>query len=144
MGISALAESILPYVAASLPYLAQSGKDIADTIRKTLVEKVGKGMVDGVCKLWSRIKGSESASKAAERLAADPNNAKKQTALEVEIEDLLNADAAFAAELFKLLEAAGTKVGGNIAAASGTGAVAVGGNSSGSVTTNVNIPNDKS
>jgi hypothetical protein len=34
---------------------------------------------------------------------------------------LLKADAAFAAELQKLLESAGVKVGGNIANASGTG-----------------------
>jgi hypothetical protein len=143
MDLSALAGAALPSLTAALPYLVQSGKDVAETVRKTLVEKVGKGVADVACKLWSRIAGSESAKKAAERVASDAENAKKQNALEVEIEDLLKADTTFAAELQKLLESAGTKVGGNVATASGAGAVAVGGNSSGNISTNVNTRSDK-
>ncbi len=143
MDFSALAAATIPGLTVALPYLVQTGKDVAESVRKTLVEKVGKGIADAACRLWSRIAGSDSAKKAAERVAADPENAKKQTALEVEIEELLKADTAFAAELQKLLECAGTKVGGNIATASGTGAVAVGGNSSGNINTNVNTRSDQ-
>jgi hypothetical protein len=133
-----LASSLVPPLIVALPDLLQAGKDVVEGTRKALIEKVGNGLAEGVCNLWSRISGSASAKKAAEWVAEDPENTKKQTALEVEIEDLLKADTAFATELKQLLEAAGTKIGGNIATASGTGAIAVGGNVGGSVTTNVN------
>lgn len=142
MDLSALAAASIPSLIAALPDLVQAGKDVAESVRKTLVNKVGKGVVDGVCKLWSRIVGSDSAKKAADQVASDPGDARKRAALEVEIEELLKADAAFAAELSKWLENVGTKVGGNVATASGSGAVAVGGNSSGSISTSVNARGD--
>jgi hypothetical protein len=143
MDLSALASSVLPYLAQALPPLIQAGKDVTEAVRKTLVDKIGKGAADIACKLWSRISGSVHARKAAEDVAADPSNAKKQAKLEVRIEDLLKADAAFAAELKQLLDAAGSNVGGNVATASGTGAVAVGGDVGGSVSTNVNTRPDE-
>lgn len=138
MDLSVLAASVLSLLAPVLPYLVKVGTDVTEATRKTLVEKIGKGAADVACKLWSRIRGSDTAKKAAERVADDPSDKRKQNALEVEIEDLLKADSTFAVELKQLLDADGPRIGGNLAIASGTGAIAVGGSVGGSVTTNVN------
>ncbi|MDB5307964.1 MAG: hypothetical protein JWO38_2166 [Gemmataceae bacterium] len=140
MDIIPNAAAILPYLLPALPVLVQTGKDITEVARKSLVDRIGKGASDVACRLWSRISGTESAKKAAERVAADPENSKKQTALEVEIDELLLADTAFVAEIRQLLAAIGTKIGGNVVNATGDGSVAVGGNVGGGVSTNVSSP----
>ena len=77
---------------------------------------------------------------SAEYNRLHPDSASFVTAL---YSDVLGRDPS-AAELKQLLAAAGTRVGGNTATASGTGAVAVGGNVGGSVSTNVNTRSDQS
>jgi hypothetical protein len=138
MDLSILTASLLPLLTPVLPVLVQAGTDIAEATRRTLVDKIGKGAADVACKLWSRISGSASATKAAERVANDPDNTKKQNALEVEIEDLLKADSDFAAELKQLLDVVDPRIVGNVVTASAPGAIAVGGNVRGNITTNVN------
>jgi hypothetical protein len=142
MDYSLLAGSILPYITDALPYLISTGTEVSESIHKTLVDKLGHGMVDGVCKLWSRIKDRDSAKKAAERVATDPKDQDNQSALKVEIKDLLRADSSFASELKQILAGIGPKVGGNVVTALGTGAVAVVGNVKGNITTNVNKHGD--
>jgi hypothetical protein len=137
MDLSVLAASVLSLLAPALPYLVKVGTDVTEATRKTLVDKIGKGAADVACKAWSRINGSPSAKEAAVQVAADPKDTEKQIELKVRVKDLLKADSAFATELKQLLDAADPKIG-NVATASGTGAIAVGGNVGGNVSTYVN------
>ncbi|HEY1187587.1 MAG TPA: hypothetical protein VGE74_08005 [Gemmata sp.] len=127
MNLSALAGAVLPYLVPVLPALVRAGANVTDAVRKTLTEAVGAG-ADIAAQVWEQIVNSPDAAKAAQRTAEDPNNAKKQAALELEIEELLKANAGFATKLAQLLEAADQKSGGNRVTVSGAGAVGVGGN----------------
>ncbi|MGA2408789.1 MAG: hypothetical protein ABSG46_00145 [Candidatus Binataceae bacterium] len=87
-------------VAALLPYLAAAAKKTA--------EKAGEAAYEGGAKLLAFLKGKltgENERKALARVESNPENADRQAALRVELEDLVERDAGFGGELETLLKA---------------------------------------
>lgn len=115
-----------------------------------LVEKVREHLPDGVGKVWDAIaaafKGNPAAETAVKDFVENPSDADNEAALRKEIKKVASADANFAAELEKLLKAAGDQTVANIlitgsgaaavgpgAVAAGAGGIAIGGNVEGGV-----------
>ena len=120
------------------PYLAKAGEKAA--------EKIGEKLPEAIGKVWNAIaakfKGRPAAVGAANELTAKPDDADNQEAFNVQLRKLLKDDPAFAAELERLLRAAGgdtiVNTGSGAVAthggvAAGAGGVAVGGNVDGAI-----------
>ncbi len=84
------------------PFLTKMGEKAA--------EEIGKGLPGAVGKLWNRIgrkfKGNPAAETAVKDAVANPKDEDNLAALRKEIKKALADDAAFAAEIEKLLEQA--------------------------------------
>jgi len=94
-------------------------------------EVVDEGVAQGLRALWdkvrSRFSADEQASGALDRLAEQPDNSRRQAALEDHLDELMRADSDFAASLAELAEEVRSGGFANIRVQD-AGAVAVGGN----------------
>jgi hypothetical protein len=105
-----LAQRVMPYLIPYLPQLIEAGKFVGGKA----LEKIVEGTTDAAWKfvkpwlgkLINRIEESPAALPVAEKVAFTPGNAKYQTALEVQLEDILAADPALAEEIARLLDQA--------------------------------------
>ena len=93
-------------------------------------EVLDEGIAERLRAVWdkvrNRLSGDDQASGALERLAEQPDNNRRQVALEDHLDEILQADAAFAASLTELVEQVGARSYGNIDVKD-AGAVAIGG-----------------
>lgn len=125
MEIAALTAFLAPF----LPHLARAGETVAQEAGKVLGEQA---WVHAKA-LWQRLRPSideaPSAKKAAERVAERPDDERAIGALELELEDLLKADAGLRADIEGLWDQARSA---NVVSASGERSVAVGKNVVGS------------
>lgn len=131
MDIPLLAEALTQMLAPALPYLVQGGQDLVADAGKTL----GTGAWERIKGLWARlqprVEEKPAAQEAAQDVAEAPEDADALGALRLQLKKILAEDQAFAAEIAKLVEAAGgpsvqATVQGSGAVAQGPGAVAAG------------------
>ena len=143
----AIATAITAALAPALPYLLKGTEEAA----KEAGKKLGSAVWDQCAKIWEllrpKVETSPSASKALERIVKEPERKDIQTAFQVEIEDILQAEPHLLAQLAELLRAAGdtqafhaSNIGdgavaqGERAVAAGKNGVAVGGDVHGNIT----------
>lgn len=109
MDVTALIQILAP----ALPFLVKVGDKALDGA----ITKMGEDSWDKAKGLWSKlspkVENDPVVKKAAEKVAADPDNTDRQTALKVALEDLLDEYPDLMAELVKLMEA-GTSNGGQV------------------------------
>ena len=102
-----LAPLVMPYLIRYLPQLIEAGKFVGGKA----LEKIVENSTDGAWKfakpwfgkLMGRIEESPAALPLAEKVALTPDNQKYQTALEVQLEDILSANPALAEEIARLI-----------------------------------------
>jgi len=118
-----LADALTTVLAPVMPYLVSGGGELVKEAGKALGEK-GPEWIKGLwAKLRPKVEEKPAAAEAVQDVAKAPEDADAQAALRLQLRKILEADAAFAAEIAKLLEAAGPKTS-NQAALQGSGAIA--------------------
>ena len=127
-----LADALTTFLAPAMPYLIHGGEKAVGEVGK----KIGEDGLEIAKKLWAKLRPKAEASprvkEAAEEVAVAPEDGDAQAALRLQIRKILEADPALAAELARLVEAAGPRttyqatVYGKGAIAQGKGAVAAG------------------
>ncbi len=131
MDIQLLAEALTQMLVPALPYLVQGGQDLVADAGKAL----GTGAWEKVKGLWERlyprVEERPIAKAAAQEVAKAPEDSEAVETLRRQLKRILEEDETFAAEIAKLLEAAGgpsftATVQGSGAVAQGPGAVAAG------------------
>jgi hypothetical protein len=118
-----LADALTTYLAPAMPYLVSGGGELVKEAGKTLGEKGPEWIKDLWAKLRPKVEEKPAAAEAVQDVAKAPEDADAQAALRLQLRKILEADAAFAAEIAKLLDAAGPKTS-NQAALQGSGAIA--------------------
>ena len=128
-----LVASTVTFLAPVLPYLLKAGEKAAEEAAKA----VGKGAWDCAkaiwTRLWPKVEAKEAAREAADDVAQNPDDADARATLRKQLTKLLEMDGGLAGEIARLLEE-GRKAGA-VVAASGDGAIAVGGNATGTFIT---------
>jgi hypothetical protein len=103
----ALAPLVMPYLIRYLPQLIEAGKFVSGKALEKIVENstddAWKFAKPWLGKLMGRIEESPAALPLAEKVALTPDNQKYQTALEVQLEDILSANPALAEEIARLI-----------------------------------------
>lgn len=127
-----LADTLTTMLAPALPFLVKGGEDVVRQAGK----KLGEEGLDLAKKLWGKLRPKAEASPvvqaAVDEVAATPDNADAQENLSLQLRRALKADPNLAAELERMIEAAGPRlshqatVHGSGAIAQGPGAVAAG------------------
>ena len=130
MDIQALAQQLVGFLAPFLPYLLKAGEEAAGEAGKKFGAEAWEQAKALWAKLRPRVEARPAAQEAAQDVAANPQNEGAQAALRWQLEKLLSADQALAAELARLWEEA--KAAGVTVVASGDRSVAIGGDVSGS------------
>ncbi len=130
MDSQTLAQQPVGFLAPFLPYLLKAGEEAAGEAGK----KFGAEAWERAKALWAKLRpqveARPAAQEAAQDVAANPQNEGAQAALRWQLEKLLSADRALAAEVARLwgeAQAAGVTV-----TASGDRSVAIGGSVGGS------------
>jgi hypothetical protein len=120
-----LADAVTTFLAPAMPYLVTGGKEVVEKAGKKLSEEG----LEVARKLWGKLRPKVEAAPmargAADEIAKAPDDPEAQETLSIQIRKILKADAALAAELTRLIEAAGQRTT-NQAALYGTGAIAQG------------------
>jgi hypothetical protein len=146
MDFGVLANALTIFLAPLLPYLVKAGEKGAEQ----LGEKLGAGAWEKVKALWGRLKpkmeAKEAAREAVDDVAANPESSGAKNSLEHQLQKLLSADPALAAEVAKLLaeikgdttyqaalQGDGAIAQGEGAVAAGKGGIAVGGDVHGGI-----------
>lgn len=127
-----LADTLTTFLAPAMPYLIKGGEDLMKQVGK----KLGEGGLELAKKLWQKLRPKADASPmakgAAEEVAAAPDNPDARATLRLQLQKILEADPALAAELASMVEGAGVKTTyqaanyGSGSIAQGPGAVAAG------------------
>jgi hypothetical protein len=105
-----LAAAALPYLVQYLPAMTEAGKFVGGKA----LEKVVENTTDEILKfarpwlgrLMGKIESTPTALKAAQRVAAAPENKDLQTALKVELTDILGENPDLAEEISRILDQA--------------------------------------
>ena len=101
MDITALMQILAP----ALPFLLKAGDKALDGA----ITKIGEDSWDKAKGLWSKlspkVENDPAVKKAAEKVAADPENPDRQVALKVALTDLLDENPDLVEELVKLMGA---------------------------------------
>jgi hypothetical protein len=143
MDVTTLASAVLPYLVRYLPAMTEAGKFVGgkalEKITENTTDKVWEIVQPWIGKLTGKIEDKPSALNAAQRVAVSPENEKYQTALEVELEDILTGDQALAEEIKRILDQA--KAGSKQVTADRSG-VAFGDNARGNITITGGIGGD--
>src|SRR5262245_60138403 len=131
-----LAPLVMPYLIRYLPQLIEAGKFVGGKALEKIVENstddAWKFAKPWFGKLMGRIEESPAALPLAEKVALTPDNQKYQTALEVQLEDILSANPALAEEIARLIGQAERE---NITVRQGDRAVFVKGDNTGVIMT---------
>lgn len=127
-----LADALTTFLAPAMPYLVSGGGELVKEAGETLAEKAPEWIKGLWAKLRPKVEEKPAAAEAVQDVAKAPEDADAQAALRIQLRKILEADAPFAAEVAKLIEAAGPKTSyqaelhGSGAIAQGTGNVVAG------------------
>lgn len=130
--LAVLAHDVTTYLTPYLPILLKKAGEAVAT--ETTKKGVGEAW-DATKALWTRMKSKveekTAALEAAEDVAKNPTTPKFQTALEIQLEKLLNEDHSFATEVEQLFNKAKEVSGSQVTAIHG--GIAFGDNAQGNV-----------
>lgn len=135
MEITALIQTIGPWLAASAPYLVKlrdiAGEEAIKEVVKEAVTKVGSRVWDSAQTVWQKLSGSSAdtktdVTKALRDVAALPGDEDTHAALRVQLKKLLLEDSALKEALSQLVTEI-EQSGGVTVTASGDRSVAIGG-----------------
>jgi hypothetical protein len=113
--------------AAITSLLVTYGRHLAGIASDVLDEGIAERLRAVWDKVRKRFSGDDQASGALERLAEQPDNSRRQAALEDHLDEIMHTDAEFTASLAELVEQVGSRSYDNIDVRD-AGAVAIGGN----------------
>lgn len=106
---------LVPHLPALLNKAAENV--VGEGAKKAVFEVVPSGVKAIWAKLWPKVETDPDAKSAADKVTIDPENAKRLTALEVAIEDLLTnlakSEPEWVASLQELLKSAETEAVAN-------------------------------
>ncbi|HEX6865099.1 MAG TPA: hypothetical protein VF414_19870 [Thermoanaerobaculia bacterium] len=109
MDIKLLADALVITLAPAMPYLVSGGTELVKKAGETIKEEG----LELAKKLWARLRPKVEekpiAEAAAKELAKAPEDSDAREALSSQLRKVLEGDASLAAELAKLLEAAGPR-----------------------------------
>lgn len=140
-----LSGSLLGVLGPTLPYLLEIGGATWDKAKEALGDKAVELAQAAWGKLRGKVEEKPAAREAAQDLAERPGDARAEGAFSLQLEKILAAEPTLAAELARLLEAAGERtwnqayvqgdgaIAQNGGVAAGKGGVAVGGDLHGGV-----------
>ena len=120
-----LADTLTTFLAPALPYLVSGGEGLVQEAGKKLGEDAPKVLEKLWAKLRPKVEEKPAADEAAHDVAKSPEDDRARTGLSIQLQKILEADSSFAAEIAKLLEAAGPKTTYH-AEVHGSGAIAQG------------------
>src|SRR6185295_13832735 len=107
--VKLLADTLTTFLAPAMPYLVSGGGELVQEAGK----KLGEGAPEILKSLWAKLRPKveekPAAAEAAQDVAKSPEDPDSQAALRVQLRKILEADSSLAAEIAKLLEAAGPK-----------------------------------
>jgi hypothetical protein len=131
MNFGQLAQDVTALLVPLLPYLKEAGGKVAEAVTHKLEASVWERAKALWGKLRPRVEAKESGREAVAKVIERPADSRARGALELQLEEMLAADAGFASEIAKLLEAVGPRAAwahlvGDGAIAQGPGAVAAG------------------
>jgi len=125
MDLKLLADTLTTFLAPALPALVSGGGELV----KEAGEKLGKDGPEMLKALWAKLRPKveekPSADEAVHDVVKAPEDAAAQGALNMQLRKILEADSFLAAEIAKILEAAGPKTSFH-AEVHGSGVVAQG------------------
>jgi hypothetical protein len=98
MGVGELAAAAVTLVG---PYVAKGAEELA--------KKVGGEVGSRVVKLWDAVRGRLAGKEALADVEAKPDDQRRWSALELQLEKALEADPEFRAEVTRLVEAIPTE-----------------------------------
>jgi hypothetical protein len=116
MDITALVNSIAPYVIMAAPYLKQlggaAGEEATKEISKQAAKKLGDGSWGLAKSIWQRFRGAKpethtAINSALSDVADNPDDADTHAALRVQLRKALKEDSALVDAIAKLLREAG-------------------------------------
>jgi hypothetical protein len=132
MDLKLLADALTTFLAPALPALVSGGGELV----KEAGEKLGKDSPEMLKALWAKLRPkveeTPAATVALQDVVKAPEDADAQVVLRVQLRKILEADSSLAAEIAKILEAAGpttsfhAEVHGSGAIAQGQGNVVAG------------------
>lgn len=135
MEITALVQTIGPWLAASAPYLIKlrdiAGEEAVKEVVKEAVTKVGSSVWDSAQAVWKKLSGSSAdaktdVTKALQDVAALPGDEDTHAALRVQLKKLLSEDSPLKEALSQMVTE--IEQSGNVTVtASGDRSVAIGG-----------------
>lgn len=109
MDLKILADALTTFLAPAMPYLVSGGTELV----KEAGEAVKEGGLEVAKKLWARLRPKveekPAAAEAVQEVAKAPEDPDARAALRLQIRKVLEEDASLAAELAKLVEAAGPR-----------------------------------
>jgi len=122
--------ALVAFLAPFLPHLLKAGEKVVDDAAGALTTEAGKRAKELWQKIFPKVEERPSALGAATRVAANPEDARAQGALELELEELFKEDGALKQEVERLIEEAsragvfashgGVAVGGDVVADRGS------------------------
>lgn len=116
MDITALVNSIAPYVIMAAPYLKQlgsaAGEEATKEISKQAAKKLGDGSWGLAKSIWQKLRGVKPETQTAidsalSDVADDPNDEDTHAALRVKLRKALKEDSALVEAIAQLLREAG-------------------------------------
>jgi len=116
MDITALVNSIAPYIVMAAPYLKQlgstAGEEATKEISKEAAKKLGDGSWGLAKSIWQKLRGSKpetqpAINSALSDVADNPDDADTHAALRVQLRKALKEDSALVDAIAKLLREAG-------------------------------------
>lgn len=112
MDLTFLAAAALPYLVQYLPAMTEAGKFVGGKALEKIVEnttdEIWKVAGPWLGRLMGKIESNPTALKAAQRVAAAPENGDLQTALKVELMDIFAENPDLAEEIGRTLDQAKT------------------------------------
>lgn len=120
-----LADALTTFLTPAMPYLVSGGGELVKEAGETLSEKAPEWIKGLWAKLRPKVEEKPAAAEAVQDVAKAPEDVDAQAALRIQLRKILEADSSFAAEVAKLIEAAGPKTSYQ-AELHGSGAIAQG------------------
>jgi hypothetical protein len=142
MDITALIQSITPWLITAAPYLLKlrdlAGEEAVKEVSKEATKKIGERAWEATKDVWGKLMGTQAQAKpdlvkAVQDVANDPSDEDTHAAVRVQLKKLLTEDAALKEAITQILKEA--KASGVSVVASGERSVATGGDVIGSTIT---------
>ena len=104
MEIQTLAQNVVQFLTPFLPYLLQVGKKAGEKAIEEVGKKFGSETVEKAKSLWGKLRVNKNVERAAQDVAAMPDDPDAQAALRLQLKKLLKANESLAKDTVHLME----------------------------------------